>query len=170
MAHYPTMKTEDICALPVQDLAADNCALIMWATFPKLPDALRVMSAWGFRYVTTAFNWFKTTKDGAPFFGVGYYAKSNSEIALLGIKGRMKPVSNFVSQVIVSEREKHSKKPDVTRDKIVELFGDLPRIELFARERANGWDCFGNEVDSDIILNGNAFQCNTQNNLVYNPQ
>ena len=152
MAHYPVMKTAEICALPVRLIAADNCALVLWVTFPKLLDGLEVMAAWGFRYATVAFNWFKASKSGSPVFGVGYYTKSNSEIALLGIKGRMKPVSNFVSQVIVSQREQHSKKPDIARKKIVELFGDLPRIELFARDKADGWDVWGNEVHNDIIL------------------
>jgi N6-adenosine-specific RNA methylase IME4 len=146
------MSADEICALPVADTAADDCALILWATFPKLPEALRVINSWGFRYVTAAFNWFKTTKGGLPFFGVGYYTKSNSEIALLGVRGRMKPASNFVSQVIISPRERHSKKPDVVRDKVVELFGDLPRVELFARERTIGWDVWGNEVKNDIEL------------------
>lgn len=150
--HYPVMKTEDICALPINAIADDNAALILWVTFPKLIDGLRVMYAWGFRYVTVAFNWFKTNKNGRPFFGVGYYTKSNSEIALLGIKGKMKPASNFVSQVIISPREEHSKKPDIVREKIVELFGDLPRVELFAREKAEGWDVWGNEVISDISM------------------
>ncbi|GHU89990.1 hypothetical protein FACS1894202_09080 [Clostridia bacterium] len=154
MAHYPTMSESEICALPVTDIADVNCALIMWATFPKLSEALRVMDAWGFRFVTVAFNWFKTDKNGKPFFGVGYYTKSNSEIALLGICGKMKPASNFISQVVVSERERHSKKPDIVRQKIVELFGDLPRVELFAREKADGWDSWGNEVDCDIQLSG----------------
>jgi len=154
MAHYPTMSVEEICALPVGTITEDNCALVLWATFPKLPEALRVMSAWGFRYVTVAFNWFKTTKSDSPFFGVGYYTKSNSEIALLGVKGKMKPDSNFVSQVIVANRERHSKKPDIVHDKIVELFGDLPRAELFAREKKSGWDVWGNEVINDIDLSG----------------
>jgi len=151
MVHYPIMKTADLCALSVHSIAADNCALVLWATFPKLPEALRVMEAWGFRYATVAFNWFKISNNGALFFGVGYYTKSNSEIALLGIKGRMKPVSNFVSQVVISKREAHSKKPDIVRDKIVELWGDLPRIELFAREVAPGWDALGNEIDGRDI-------------------
>ena len=152
MAHYPTMSAEDICKLPVDSISADNCALILWAVFPKLKEALSVMGAWNFRYVTVAFNWFKTSKNGSPFFGVGYYSKSNSEIALLGIKGKMKPVSNFVSQVIVSNRERHSKKPDIVREKIVELFGDIPRVELFAREKTDGWDVWGNEVAGGIDL------------------
>jgi site-specific DNA-methyltransferase (adenine-specific) len=153
MSHYPVMATDRICALPVGDIADKNCALVLWAVWPKLPEALRVMDAWGFRYVTAAFNWFKANKSGLPFFGIGYYAKSNSEIALLGIKGAMKPASNFVSQVIVSGRERHSKKPDIAREKTVELFGDLPRVELFAREQTDGWDVWGNEVAAGIDFN-----------------
>jgi len=152
MAHYPTMETADICALPINTITAENCALILWVTFPKLVEGLDVLNAWGFRYATVAFNWFKSTKDGKPFFGVGYYTKSNSEIALLGIKGQMKPASNFISQVIVSERQQHSKKPDIVRKKIIELFGDLPKIELFARQKVDGWDAWGNEITSDISL------------------
>ena len=135
--HYPTMTTESICELPVSSIADDNCALVLWITWPRLLDGIQVLQAWGFKYVTLAFNWFKTNQDGSPFFGVGYYSKSNSEVALLGIKGRMKPVSNYVSQVVISAREKHSKKPDSVRDKIV---------ELFARSAAEGWDCWGNEA------------------------
>lgn len=149
--HYKTMKTEEICKLPIPDICDTDCALILWVTFPKLKDGLQVMEAWGFRYVTVAFNWFKTNKDETPFFGVGYYTKSNSEIALLGIKGKVKPVSNYVSQVIISPRQEHSRKPDIAREKIVELFGDLPRIELFAREKTDGWKCVGNEIDSTDI-------------------
>ena len=148
--HYPVMKTKDICQLPVADISGNNCALILWVTFPRLKDGLEVMESWGFRYVTVAFNWFKTNCDGSPFFGIGYYSKSNTEIALLGIKGKMKPVSNYVSQVIVSPKETHSKKPDLVRTKIVELFGDIPRIELFARTKTEGWDIWGNEVESNI--------------------
>ena len=153
-SHYPGMSTEQICRLPVPNITDNNCALILWATFPRLPEAMDVMKAWGFRYVTVAFNWFKTNKKGSPFFGVGYYTKSNSEIALLGIKGKMKPISNFVSQVVVSEKQEHSKKPEIVRKKITELFGDIPRIELFAREKTDGWDVWGNEVDCDISFDG----------------
>lgn len=155
MAHYPTMKTKDICNLPVKDLADDNCILFLWATFPCLPDALQVMKAWGFTYKTLGFSWIKTNKvNKKPFFGIGYYTKSNCEVCLLGIKGKIKPVSNKVSSVIIEDREEHSKKPDIVRDKIVELCGDLPRIELFARKKSLGWDSWGNEVDCDINLKG----------------
>lgn len=155
--HYPVMPHKEICNLNVQDLANKDCALFLWVTFPRLKEGLEVIDAWGFNYKTVAFNWFKTNKDGkTPFFGVGFYTKSNTEICLLGIKGRMKPISNYISEVVIADelpniavvakREKHSKKPDIIRDKIVELFGDLPRIELFARQGTEGWDCWGNEV------------------------
>lgn len=153
MGHYSTMTTEDICRLPVEDISADNCALFLWTTFPRLQEGLLVMSEWGFQYKTVGFNWVKTNKkNNNPFFGIGYYTKSNSEVCLLGIKGRMKPISNNVSSIIISPREEHSKKPAIIRDKIVELFGDLPAVELFAREKTPGWDVWGNEVESDITL------------------
>lgn len=80
------------------------------------------------------------------FFGIGHYTKSNCEVCLIGIKGRPQIVSNKVSSVVISEKQEHSKKPDVVRDKIVELCGNVPKIELFARQSVPGWDCWGNEV------------------------
>ena len=151
--HYPMMTMKEIRDFPMQDLAAENCALFLWCTFPKLDEQIKLFKHWGFDYKTLAFSWIKTNKnDGKPFFGVGYYAKSNCEVCLLGVKGRMKPVSNLVSSVLISPREKHSKKPDIARDRIVQLFGNVPRIELFARERAEGWDSWGNEVDCDLEI------------------
>ena len=85
-------------------------------------------------------------KNVRPFFGIGYYTKSNCEVCLLGIRGKMKPVSNYVSSLVVSPRRNHSQKPDEVREKIVELFGDIPRIELFARKTYNGWDAWGDEI------------------------
>jgi site-specific DNA-methyltransferase (adenine-specific) len=142
------MKTEDICALPVKEITDDNAMIFLWATFPNLPEAFKVMSAWGFTYKTVGFVWIKTNrKNGKPFFGIGHYTKSNAEVCLLGIRGRPKVVSDYVSSVIISPREEHSKKPDEARDRIVQLCGDVPRIELFARQRAEGWDAFGLELD-----------------------
>lgn len=151
--HYPTMKVNDICNLPIQEITAENAALFLWVTFPNLPEGLKVMNSWGFKYKTLGFSWIKTNpKSKNPFFGIGYYTRSNCEVCLLGIKGKMKPISNKISSVIIAPREEHSKKPDIVREKIVELFGDLPRIELFARQPTPGWDVWGNEVQSDIIL------------------
>lgn len=145
---YKGLSTKELCDLPVSDIATENCALFLWVTYPRLPDGLEVMKAWGFDYKTCAFTWVKTNKNNdKPFFGVGYYTKSNAEICLLGIKGKMKPVSNSVSQVVISPREEHSKKPAIVRDRIVELFGDVPRIELFARQAGANWHVIGNDID-----------------------
>ena len=145
--HYDTMKIEDIKKLPIQDITDDNCMLFMWVTFPNLQEGLDTIKAWGFKYKTLGFSWIKTNKNnGKPFFGIGYYTKSNCEVCLIGVKGKPIKQSNSVSSVIISPREEHSKKPDSVRNKIVELCGDIPRIELFARQSVDGWDCWGNEV------------------------
>lgn len=144
--YYPTMKTKDICALPVKNICDDDCVLFLWVTPPQLIEGIKVMQEWGFTYKTVGFTWVKTYKNGKPFFGLGFWTRSNSEMCLIGTKGHIKRKSNKVSQIIISELEKHSKKPDITRDKIVELMGDLPRIELFARQTVPGWDSWGNEV------------------------
>lgn len=151
--HYPLMSMEEIKKLPINDLADKNCALLMWCTFPYLNDQIKLFKHWGFKYKTVGFNWVKINKNNdKPFFGVGYYTKSNAEVCLLGVKGKMKPISNSVSSVIISPRREHSRKPDEVRDKIIQLFGDLPRVELFARQVTPGWDIWGNEVKSDILL------------------
>ena len=155
--HYKLMTMDEIKKLPIPDLAADNCALFMWCTFPYLEQQIRLFGYWSFRYRTVGFTWVKTNpKNNKPFFGVGYYAKSNAEVCLLGMKGQLKPVSNKVSSIIISPRRQHSCKPDEVRSRIVELFGDLPRIELFARQKTPGWDVWGNEVESDIELKEKA--------------
>ena len=151
--HYPVMELKDICNLPVSDLAAEDCLLFLWTTFPKIYEALEVITAWGFEYKTVAFVWVKQTKSGGDWFmGCGYWTRSNAEICLLATKGKPVRFSKAVHQLIIAPVEQHSKKPDVTRDKIVELAGNLPRVELFARQKACGWDVWGNEVDCDITL------------------
>jgi len=149
--HYPVMKTDDICNIPIQKICEDNCALFLWSTGPRQPDAHRVIEAWGFDYKTIGFTWVKINKDENPWFGPGYYTASNAELCLLAVKGKMKPVSNYVSQIVMEQRRKHSMKPDTVRVKIVELFGDLPRVELFARDRYNGWDAMGYDIDGRDI-------------------
>ena len=151
--HYPTMSIEQIKALPVETLAADDCALFMWITFPCMKEAFEVLEAWGFQYKTVAFVWVKQNRGSdSLFWGMGYWTRSNAEICILATKGHPKRVSGSVHQVILSHVQRHSKKPDEVRDRIVQLMGDLPRIELFARQKANGWDVWGNEVDSSITL------------------
>jgi site-specific DNA-methyltransferase (adenine-specific) len=145
--HYPLMTMEELERLPIPNITSENAALLLWVTFPKLDKQIRLIEKWGFDYKTLGFSWIKTNpKNHKPFFGVGYYAKSNCEVCLLGVKGKMKPISNKVSSCVISVRQEHSRKPDEVRERIVRMFGDRPRIELFARQHAEGWDCFGNEV------------------------
>ena len=151
--HYSTMGIEEICSLPVQEICEKNCALFLWVTFPQLPEAFRVIKAWGFRYKTVAFVWTKLNRSGQGyFFGLGYLTRSNAEICLLATRGKPKRISKKVFQLIISPLQEHSKKPAEARKRIVELLGDLPRIELFARQRSPGWDAWGNEVDSSLDM------------------
>lgn len=152
--HYNVMSTPEICALPVGEIAAKSAMLFMWATFPLLPDALKAVEAWGFEYCTVAFTWVKTNpNDGAPFFGVGYYTKSNAEICLLARRGKaIKPATDTISQIIISPRMEHSRKPDEARRRIEQMYPQCSRVELFARRQSPGWDVWGNQVDSTIEL------------------
>lgn len=119
-----------------------------------LPEALRLIKAWGFSFKTVAFVWLKQNRKSPTwFYGLGRWTRGNAEICLLEKRGNPKRHSAFVHQFIISPIEQHSKKPDVTRDKIVELAGDLPRVELFARQKIPGWDVWGNEVECDLTLN-----------------
>lgn len=147
--HYPSMSTEDICALPVRDISAPQSILFLWAVFPNLPDALRVIDAWGFEYYGLAFDWCKLCAwGGKPKMGCGYYTRQNNEICLIGVKpDRIKPLVRNVGASILEAAREHSRKPDCVREKIVQICGDLPRIELFARQRVAGWDAWGNEVE-----------------------
>lgn len=150
---YSTMTPDDICRLPVSDIADNDSILFLWATFPKLPEALRVIEAWGFQYKSVAFVWLKQNRRGEGwYYGLGFWTRGNAEICLLATKGKPKRLSNRVHQFIISPLRGHSRKPDEAREKIVELMGDLPRIELFAREKVDGWDVWGNEVTPDIQL------------------
>ena len=151
--HYKLMSMKEIKELPIKELADENCVLFLWVTFPYLKEQIKLFDYWGFDYKTLGFSWIKLNKKNKkPFFGVGFYAKSNCEVCLMGIKGKMKPISNKVSSCVISERREHSRKPDEVREKIVELFGDIPRIELFARQKVDGWDTWGDEVKCDIDL------------------
>ena len=154
-SYYPTMTIEKIQALPVSELADKDCALFMWITFPLLKESLSVLSAWGFKFKTIAFVWIKQNrKSDSLFWGMGYWTRTNAEFCVLATKGKPKRMAKNVHQVIVSHIEEHSKKPDEARRRIVRLMGDLPRIELFARQKSAGWDVWGNEVESNIILGG----------------
>lgn len=145
--HYSTMSIEDIKALPVADIADEDCVLFLWATFPMLPEAMETIEAWGFEYKTLAFCWVKRNKKSAGWFwGLGNWTRSNPEICLLATRGHPKRISARVHSVIDTPAGRHSAKPHEARERIVELMGDVPRIELFAREKVPGWDAWGDEV------------------------
>jgi len=145
--HYKTMSMEEIKQLPIESLANENCVLFLWVTFPVLEDALDIIKEWGFNYSTCGFNWVKKSKSKKGWhFGLGYWTRANSELCLIATRGKPVRQSASVSQVVDEPVQEHSKKPDCVRDKIVELMGDIPRIELFARNKTKGWDVWGNEV------------------------
>jgi N6-adenosine-specific RNA methylase IME4 len=152
--HYALMTMDAIKALPVASIAAPDAVLFMWVTFPYLKEQLEVFEAWGFSYKTVAFTWIKLNPQNYwPFFGVGHYTKSNAELCLFGTRGKvLKPAVNDVSSVILAPRREHSRKPDEARAGIERLYPTASRVELFAREKAAGWDVFGNEVESDVVF------------------
>ncbi len=144
---YPTMSLEDICNMPIHNIASKNCILFLWATMPKLREALEVIKAWGFNYKTCAFCWVKQNPSGNGIYsGLGHWTNGNAELCLLATKGAPKRVSKNVKQIVLAPRGRHSAKPPEVRNRIVQLIGDISRIELFAREEPEGWDCFGNEI------------------------
>jgi len=145
--HYKCQNLEDIKNLPIDDIAADDCVLFMWVTYPFLQKSFDVLKAWGFTYKTVGFTWVKKNKKAdSLFWGMGYWTRSNAEICIIATRGSIPRQSSSVHQIIETPIEAHSKKPDVTRDRIVQLVGDIPRIELFARQAPKGWDVWGNEV------------------------
>jgi N6-adenosine-specific RNA methylase IME4 len=151
---YPVMTDAEVASLTVQDITQENCVLFLWATMPKLPVAMQVISRWGFQYKTVAFNWVKTNRKNPEkdFFGMGHWTRSNSELCLLAVKGKIRRECASVRQVLRRPILSHSEKPPEVRERIVQLMGDLPRIELFARERVQGWCAWGNEVRKDVHL------------------
>ena len=148
------MSLPEIQALPIQDIADDNCALFLWATDPLLPQAIDLIQKWGFNYKTVAFYWCKLNRSSPLewwgerdfFTGMGYWTRANTEICLLGTRGKPKRKSASVRRLVVAPRREHSRKPDVVADRIVHLMGDVPRVELFARASRPGWAVWGNEI------------------------
>jgi len=152
--HYSTMTIEDICALPVGDLAAADCSLFLWASWPQLPDALAVIDAWGFEFKTAGFVWTKAHAGQLEMFeesipdqmGMGYWTRANTEPCLLATRGHPKRINADVRQAIIEPRRQHSRKPSLTYQRIERLVAG-PYLELFARSRRVGWDSWGNETD-----------------------
>lgn len=142
---YQVMSLPDICNLPIFDITDKNCALFLWTTTPMLPDAFKVMRSWGFEY-KTALYWRKIMS-----LGLGFWYRGQVELVLLGIKGKLKAFRLQKANFIQTKALRHSEKP-VEMRRLIEATGLMPRIELFARQKVDGWDVWGNEVESDIEL------------------
>lgn len=136
----------------VPDLCAGDATLFLWSTKPLIPEALRVMSAWGFTYKGAGFDWVKTTATGKYHYGLGHWTRGNMEYCLQGVRGKPRRVGKDVPSLIVSPRREHSRKPDEVRDRIVRLIGDVPRIELFATQLAPGWDAWGKALGNGLRI------------------
>jgi N6-adenosine-specific RNA methylase IME4 len=155
--YYATMTVEAICGLTIP--SADNSVLYLWATAPKLLEALAVMQAWGFTYKTNAI-WDKEA------VGMGYWFRGQHELLLVGTKGKVSPPAQSVrvASVIRERRTTHSKKPARIRDLISGWFPDATKLELFARQATQGWDVWGNQIQSTVEINQgehNVFSTNT---------
>lgn len=143
--HYRTMEIGEIMELPVRDMAATNTVLFLWAVWPLMPEAFRMINHWGFKYKTCAFNWLKITTSNEPAMGQGYWTRANSEVCLLATRGKPKRVNADVRQGIIAPRREHSRKPDCVRHRIERLL-DGPRADMFSRQDRDGWDCWGDQI------------------------
>jgi N6-adenosine-specific RNA methylase IME4 len=154
VSHYSTMSFDEMTALPVAAIAATDCSLFMWMSWPLLPEALTLIEAWGFAYKTCAFLWTKADASQVDFFAdglkpamkLGYWTRSNSEACLLATRGKPKRLSAAVRQGIIEPGREHSRKPDCVHKRIEHLVAG-PYCELFARAPRAGWDVWGNETD-----------------------
>ena len=146
---YETLTKQRISNLPIQQLAKDDCCLFLWVTSPLLDEGIEVLKNWGFEYKTIVFCWSKITKNGKSVSNLGRWTMGNIELCLLGVKGKPNPwrEDKSIKQFIRAIRTKHSKKPNEVRRRIVQLFGDRSRIELFATQRYEGWTTIGYEID-----------------------
>lgn len=149
ISHYDCLDFDALAALPVTDLARDNCVLFLWATDPLLHRAFELIRAWGFEYKTVAFYWAKLNakpKHEADFFtGLGYWTRANPEQCLLATRGKPTRLARDVRRLVIEKRREHSRKPDCVRDRIERLVAG-PYLELFARETKRGWDCWGDQA------------------------
>jgi len=156
--HYQTMSYDELAALPISELAADDSALFLWICWPMLPQAMSLIETWGFVYKTCAFAWMKAHAGQIEMFrddldtsmGMGYWTRANSEVCLLATRGKPKRLNADVRQGIIAPRREHSRKPDGIHERIERLVTG-PYLELFARQRRTGWDCWGNETDKFAV-------------------
>ncbi len=143
------MDIQDIIDLPVSSIADRNCYLFLWVTAPCMPEGIAVLKAWGFEFFTVVFTWIKMNKKNTKtlFWGMGKSSRANPEYVLLGRKGKLERKARNVHSVIMSPIEEHSKKPDEIRRRIELLYGGLPCVELFARQKTLDWDSIGFDID-----------------------
>ena len=149
-AAYNLMSMDELIQMPVDKLALDNCILFLWGTWPKLPEAIDVVRAWGFEYVT-GLPWVKLNKNGhSIYYGVGFWVRGCSEYVVIARRGNVSPprLEGFLG--LMSPNLYHSRKPDSIHDLAETLSG--PYLELFARRTRSGWDVFGNEIE----INGSS--------------
>ena len=158
--HYKTMTTEQICALQVDNITSSAAVMFLWGTWPLLPDCLQVGKAWGFKYVT-GLPWIKLAEmpnktlwgeiEYKPSYGTGFWVRGCSEVITIWRKPEAKTIqTNMVG--LLSERAVHSRKPESIYD-LADLYPGN-KIEFFARQRREGWDAFGNEIEGSIQLTG----------------
>ena len=152
---YKIQSKEWIDNLPVNKIADDSCVLFLWVTMPKLNECWDLIKNWGFEYKTVAFTWVKRNKKSSSWFwGMGRWTRANAELCLFATKGKPKRINAGVHSLIDTSVQKHSQKPNEARNRIIQLMGDLPRIELFARipkeiitdPSLKGWDFWGDET------------------------
>lgn len=144
---YDTLSLNEICNLDVKSISDKDSVLCIWVTYPCLPDVFKVIESWGFKFITVLFTWVKRNRSGVGYFsGLGMYTKANAEICILAKKGKgCRVINKKIQQICDLPLTEHSEKPNEIRTRITQLFGDLPRIELFARTRVHGWDVWGND-------------------------
>lgn len=149
MHKYQGLSYQQLVELPMQNIADKNCALFLWSTGTRMNQATKLIEAWGWRYVTVAFIWIKTSKDNLSHRKLpGYYLASNPEYVLLGMRGRLEVQNQMTDPIFYGPVLKpHSRKPEEIIYRIERIFGDIPRIELFARTKDIGWDATGLEYD-----------------------
>lgn len=158
-SQYKTLSLNDLKKLDIPSISEDNCVLFMWWVNSQPQEALELVKAWGFTIKNmNGFLWVKLTAKLKLWFGMGFWTRACSESMLIAVKGKPKRINASIraviktGEVIEAVNTKHSKKPSVFADRIVELMGDVPRVELFARDRKDGWSCWGDEIESDVEL------------------
>lgn len=151
---YQTMSIQQIKELPIKNITAGDCICFMWVTDAHLKEGIEVLESWGFKYKTIGFNWIKYYASGIECVNFAPWTLKSWEICLIGIKGSMGKYkkSNNIQGLLKEIRTKHSEKPLEARKRIDLLFGDIPKLELFARQESEGWDVWGDEVKNSIDL------------------